>query len=161
MTPARILTAFLVALVSVTLSWVGLDAWDGSGGSPLPLAWSAVAGTAVLVAVVIAAGLPVRNWVRGRRDRPLDPIVAARTAVLAKAAAYGGAVLTGWYLAQGLLVLPDLVGERRDRFVLALIAAVAAVGVSVAGFVVQRWCRIPPDDDDPRAPRDPDRDSIR
>jgi Protein of unknown function (DUF3180) len=164
MTPARVLTALLVALVSVTLSWVGLDVWDGSGGDPLPLSWSAVVGTLALLVIVIAAGLPVRNWVRGRRDRPLDPIVAARTAVLAKAAAYGGAVLTGWYLGQGLSVLPDLVGDRRDRFVVALVAAGAAVAVSVAGFVVQRWCRLPPDDDDPLGPADPDdldRDSIR
>src|SRR5690349_3363831 len=115
MTPARVLTALLIALVSVTLCWVGLDIWTGSGGNPLPLSWSAVVGTVALVVVVIAAGLPVRRWVNGRRDRPLDPLVAARTAVLAKASAYGGAALVGWYLSQGLLLLPDLVGDRRDR----------------------------------------------
>jgi hypothetical protein len=160
MRPARILTALLVALVSLTVCWVGLDIWTGSGGNPLPLSWPAVAGTLALVVVVIAAGLPVRRWVRGRRDRALDPLVAARTAVLAKAAAYGGAALTGWYLSQALLILPELVGARRDRFIVALVAAAAAVSVSVAGFVVQRWCRVPPDDDGTPGPQDPDRDSV-
>lgn len=160
MTPARVVTALLIALVSVTVCWVGLDLWIDSGRDPLPLSWPAVVGTLALVVVVIAAGLPVRRWVRGQRDRALDPLVAARTAVLAKASAYGGAALVGWYLGQGLLILPDLVGARRERFIVALVAAAAAVGVSVAGFVVQRWCRIPPDDDTP-GPQDPDRRSVR
>jgi hypothetical protein len=161
MRPARILTAVLVALVSVAVFWVGLDLWTGSGRSAPPLPWSAVIGTAALVLVVIAAGLPVRNWMHGNRDRALDPLVAARTAVLAKTAAYAGAVILGWYLGQALVLLPDLVGERRNRFIVGLIAAVAALALSVSGFVVQRWCRLPPDDEDRDGPRDPDLDSVR
>jgi hypothetical protein len=160
MTPARIFTALLVALVSITVCWVGLDIWTGHGNEPLPLSWFSVVATVALVAVVIAAGLPVRNWVSGQRERRLDPLVAARTAVLAKAAAYGGAALTGWFLSQALSLLPELVGDRRDRFIAGLAGAGAAVAVSVAGFVVQRWCRIPPDDDDTPGPQDPDRDSV-
>jgi hypothetical protein len=160
MTPARILTAVLVALVSLAVCWVGLDLWTGSGGDPPPLPWSAVIGTVALVLVVVAAGLPVRNWMRGRRDRPLDPLVAARTAVLAKTAAYGGAVMIGWYVSQALIIAPDLVGDRRHHFFVALIAAVAALALSAVGFIVQRWCRLPPDDDDTEGPRDPDLDSV-
>ena len=53
--------------------------------------------------------------------------------------------------------MPDVVGARRTRLILALVAAVAAVAVSVAGLVVQRWCRVPPGDDDPdRPPGDED-----
>jgi hypothetical protein len=164
MTPARILNALLIALAATAVCWVGLDLWTGSGGQSLPLSWPAVIVTAAIVLVVIAAGLPVRKWVSGERDRVLDPLVAARTAVLAKAAAYGGAVIFGWYLSQALLVLPDLVGARRQRFIIGLIATVLALGISVAGFVVQHWCRIPPDDNGtsgPAEPDDPDRDSVR
>jgi Protein of unknown function (DUF3180) len=146
-TPARVLSAVLIAVLSAAISWAGLDLWTGSGRNPPPLSWSAVIGTAAIVLAVIAAGLPVRRWVHGARDRVLDPMVAARTAVLAKAAAYGGALMVGWYLAQAVLVVPDLVGTRRSRLIVALVAAAAAVAVSVAGFVVQRWCRIPPDDE--------------
>jgi hypothetical protein len=146
MTPARILTAVLIALVSTALCWVGLDLWTGSGREPLPLPWAAIVILAAIVALVIAAGLPVRTWVSGTREKVLDPLVAARTAVLAKAAAYGGAVIVGWYASQALLVLPDLVGDRKQRFILGLIAAAVAAGISVAGFIVQSWCRIPPDD---------------
>jgi hypothetical protein len=158
-TPARILTAVLIALVSSAICWVVLDLWEGGGANPPPLSWVAVFVVVALVLVVIAAGLPVRNWMRGARDRALDPLVAARTAVLAKAAAYGGALIVGWYLSQAILVLPDLVGARRQRFIIALVAAAIAVLLSAAGFVVQRWCRVPPGDDSP-GPEDPDRDSV-
>lgn len=160
MTPARILTSLLIAAVSTALSWVLLDLWTGSGREPLPLSWPSVIVTAAIVAVVILAGLPVRKWVSGDRDRVLDPLVAARTAVLAKAAAYGGAAIFGWYLSQGLTLLPDLVGDRRPRFIIALITAALAVGISVAGFVVQRWCRIPPNDDGKPGSGGQDRDSV-
>jgi hypothetical protein len=77
--------------------------------------------------------------------------MAARAAVFAKAAAYCGAVLAGWYAAQGLNLLPDLIGNRLARLLVAIAATLAAIGLSVAGFIVQRWCRVPPpsDDEDP------------
>lgn len=147
MTPARPWPAVLAAVVVTALGWAGLRLWTRSGGTYVPLPWTAVAGTAALALVVLALGTPVRRWVSGRRDHALDPLVAARTVVLAKAAAYGGALLVGWYAAQALVILPDVVGARRTRLVLAALAAVASLGVSVAGFVVQRWCRVPPDDE--------------
>ena len=153
--PARIGQVLLIAVASTAVSWLLLDAWAGSGGEPLPLPWTAVAGTAALAIAVVSLGVPVRRWVSGRRDRPLDPLYAARAFVLAKAAAYGGAALTGWYAGQALALLPDVVGTRRARFVLALLAAVAAVAISVAGLVVQRWCRVPPDDEDEPPDEDP------
>ncbi|GAB6901103.1 hypothetical protein JCM9957A_41930 [Kineosporia succinea] len=144
-------------MASAVIFWVLLDTWTGQGHEAPPLPWTSVFGVVALFLVVFAAGLPMRRWQRtdpgDRKDvrRPIDPLVAARTAVLAKAAAYGGAVIFGWYLAQGLLLLPDLVGDRLDRFILALIAAVSAVALSVTGFVVQKWCRVPPDDDESKS----------
>lgn len=150
--PARIGQVALIAVLATAASWALLDLWAGSGGDPLPLPWTAVAGTVALAIAVVSLGVPVRRWVAGRRDRPLDPLYAARAFVLAKAAAYGGAVLTGWYAGQALSLLPDVVGVRRERLVMAALAAAAAVGIIVAGLVVQRWCRVPPSDDDDGAP---------
>jgi hypothetical protein len=146
--PARLGQVALIAVLSTAGAWLLMDTWAGSGQEPLPLPWTAVAGTAALAVAIVSLGVPVRRWVAGRRDRPLDPLYAARAFVLAKAAAYGGAVLTGWYLGQALALLPDVVGARRSKLLLALAAAVAAVAVSAAGLLVQRWCRVPPSDDD-------------
>lgn len=167
MSPARARTAVLVAALSGVVAWVALDLWTGGGGTRPPLSWATVLGTLALALAVLAAGLPVRRWVRERAEtraspgrngngrsngrpaaRPLDPLVAARTAVLAKAAAYGGAVLVGWFAGQVVVLLPDLVGVRTHDLLVALLALGAAVLLVVAGFVVQYWCRIPPEDDD-------------
>ena len=144
MTPARGRLLPLVALVVAVVGWIALDVWTAGGNPAPPLPWTVVLGTFALAAAVLAAGWEVRRAVRGRSRRPVEPLSAARAAVLAKAGAYGGAVLTGWYVAQGLVLLPDLVGERRTRFVVAVLATVAAVALAAAGLVAQRWCRVPP-----------------
>jgi hypothetical protein len=148
MTPAHPAAVLLLGLAATAASWFGLDLWDSRGGLAPPLPWTAALGTLALSAVVIAAGLPVRRWVSGRRERPLDPLVAARTVVLAKAAAYSGAVLAGWYAGQGLILLPEMVGVRRTRLIVAGLCVLAAIALAVSGLVVQRWCRVPPSDDD-------------
>ncbi len=150
MTPARPLTLLVVGIAVTVLGWLALDTWTGRGGEPLPMPWAAGVGTLALAVAVMAAGLPVRRWVAGRREQPLDPLVAARTVVLAKAAAYTGATLAGWYSAQALVTLPDLVGARLTRLLVAAGAALTAVALAAAGLVVQRWCRVPPDDGDER-----------
>jgi hypothetical protein len=147
MTPAKVWTAVLMAFVATAVAWVALDTWTGSGHTPPPLGWAAVAGTIALVAVLLGAGLQVRQWIGGKGNGRVDPLIAARIAVLAKAGAYGGALLAGWYLGQALDVYPDLVGIRRTRLIIGLIAAASAVALSAAGFVVQYWCRVPPGDD--------------
>jgi hypothetical protein len=152
MKPVRFRTLLLLAVVVTGLGWLILELWTVGDGTFLPLpVTAAVAGYLLAVAVVLA-GLPVRRWVRGDRSHSLNPLAAARTVVLARSAAYAGAVLSGWYLAQGLALLPDLVGTRRERFWVAMMASVGAVLLGVAGLLVQRWCRVPPEDRGTSAP---------
>jgi hypothetical protein len=153
--PARLRTVLLVAVAVGVVAWVVLDAREAGGSSSLPMPWTAAVAIALLDVAVLVSGLEVRRWVQGRRERPLDPLVAARIAVLAKAAAYAGGGLCGWYLAQAAVVLPDLVGDRRTRVLIALLAGLAAAGLAAVGLLVQRWCRRPPDDGGPD-PEEPD-----
>ena len=148
--PARVGEACLVAIVAGVVGWIFMDWWNESGGGYFPLPWTAVAGTAALAVAVLAAGWPVRRWVRGRRDRALDPLVAARTVVFAKAAAYGGAAVAGWYAAQAITLIGEDSTALHRRLLLALLATLSAAALSAAGFVVQRWCRVPRDKDDER-----------
>ena len=135
-------------LVSGLLSWMLLDILQRRGADPLPVPWTAPAGLLMLAGLVLVAAREVRRYVQGRRRQPLSPLVAARIAVLSAASSYVGALLTGWYSAQAALIVPVLVGERRERFVLAAVAAVAAILLAAAGMLGQRWCRRPPDPDD-------------
>lgn len=146
MRPARGWLVLLLLVAVLAAAWVVLDARQSGGAASLPAPWTAAVAIALLDIAVLVSGFEVRRWVAGRRDRPMDPLMAARIAVLAKAAAYAGGALTGWYLAQALVLLPDLVGDRRTRFLVVGLSALAAGGLAVAGLVVQTWCRRPPDD---------------
>ena len=146
MTPSRVRVLAAVAVVAAAGSWVLLTVWSNTGHAALPVPWTAPVGVLVLAAVVLAAAREVRRSVLGRRAGRLDPLLAARIVVLAKASSYVGAVLTGWYAAQAVVVLPALVGERRSRFTLALLTAGACLLLAAAGVVAQRWCRRPPED---------------
>ncbi|WP_242493808.1 DUF3180 domain-containing protein [Sanguibacter massiliensis] len=100
-------------------------------------------------------GWAVRRYTQGRRPS-LSGLRAARTLVLAQSAALTGAALTGWYLAHVLLVAGDLdVAALRGKALWAGLAALAAVTLTVAGVVVERWCRVrgSDGDDDETPPR--------
>ncbi|SDQ16867.1 DUF3180 domain-containing protein [Quadrisphaera sp. DSM 44207] len=149
MTPLRVRPLLLVALSAGVVAWVVLGLVEQDGRPSLPLPWTAPAGLLVLAGALLGFGWPVRAWNRGRRDRPLDPLRAARTVVLARACAVAGAVLTGGYAGLVVLVAPAAgVEPQRERLLVAVAAVLAALGLAVAGLVVERWCRLPPDDDE-------------
>lgn len=156
MKPARVSVAAVTAAFTAAIGWLLLDLWSRQGGSTPPPSYAAAAALAVVAAVVLVLGREVRRSVRGERRPPINPLAAARVAVLAKAAVYGGAVLAGWYAALGIDVLDDPTGVRRERLVAAGLAAGAAALLVGAGLLAQRWCRLPPDDDP--AARDGDAD---
>lgn len=146
----------LAGALTTVLGWLLLDVLIRQGGTRPPLPWPAALGPAAVAVVVLVLARDVRRGVRGERlvGRPLDALAAARVAVLAKASAYGGGLLAGWYLAQGIALLTQLTSNRRDRLVVAGVTALACVALAVAGFVAQRWCRLPPEDDETGAAGD-------
>lgn len=100
---------------------------------------------------VYFAALPVKRLREGRATKALNPLRAARSLVLAQAAALTGAGLLGWYAAQALTILPDIdVDSQRARFTLLLGHSAAAVVLVVSGLLAQRMCRL---DDDQRPER--------
>lgn len=138
----------VLALVAGVVGFSAMRLWESAGRGAFPLPWSALAGMLVIAGAVLAVGWPVRRWNHGQRDRPLDPLRAARTAVLAKASSHSGALLVGWYAGQALVLLPDLAIEpRRERLVACLLAVATAGAMVAAGLVAERWCRLPDEDD--------------
>ncbi|WP_449374116.1 DUF3180 domain-containing protein [Arthrobacter psychrolactophilus] len=114
-----------------------------------------------LIAVVcLILGLKVRRWRDGKRDKVLGPLLAARTLVLAQACAYAGAMLFGWH---GGILLDQLttIALREDLGVIWQIIALLTGGavMVVVGIVVERFCKLPPEDNEPSQKPRPKRES--
>jgi hypothetical protein len=138
----------VVAALTAGVVLLGLRFAEGRGATVLPIPLVSSLVVALIAAVVLTLGWNVRQYTRGRRPG-LDPLLAARTVVLATASAYTGAVLTGWYGAHALLVLGDLdIAARRELAASTVPALVCTVGLAVVGLVVERWCEIRGDDDE-------------
>ncbi len=117
-------------------------------GSLLPRPpWLAGVLLVVMAGLVLWLARPVRRYLEGRATLPLDPIQAARTVVLAQAAALTGAAAAGWFLGQLGVLLGDLsLVANQDRVLPFVLLFLASVALSVAGMVAQHWCRIEPPD---------------
>jgi polyferredoxin len=149
MTTTRFVTVAAVAAAAFAVAWVALRvALDYGWSLPAP-PWPVVGVIALLAIGTLATAWPIRQWNAGHRDRRIDPLRAARTVALAKAAALTGAVVTGLWAAFAVTALPRLdIEAQSERAASAGFAVLASIGLLVAGLVAERWCRIPPEDDD-------------
>lgn len=149
-TPVARLVA--VAVVVALVVYGGLKIAEGRGATLLPVPALSSLVVLLIAAVVASLGWAVRQYTRGRRPG-LDPLLAARTVVLATASAYTGALLTGWYGAHVLVVLGDLgIETRRELAVSAGLAMLGTVALVVVGLLVERWCEVRGDEDDEGGP---------
>jgi hypothetical protein len=145
----RGVTIRLVLAVSVVvtgLSYLILRLWTDQGGTLPPASWGGFIVLVFMACGVFFAGLPVRRFLRGKATRPLNPIRAMRTLVLAQASALTGAVVTGWYIARVLVLLPTLdVPSHRTLAIRLAALAVGGVVMVVAGLLTQAMCRVDKD----------------
>jgi hypothetical protein len=133
----------LVGLAVGVIAYPGLRVWTGRGNELPPTSWASVIVLVFMAVGVFFAALPIRRFLRGQAKKPLNPVRAMRTLVLAQAAALTGALVAGWYLAQVLVLWPDLdIGSVRA--VAVRLAALAAGGVllATAGLLAQGMCRV-------------------
>lgn len=133
----------LLGLAATAIAYPGLRIWTGQGRSLPEASWSAAIVLVFMACGVVFAGLPIRRFLRGRAKKPLNPLRAMRTLVLAQAAALTGAVVTGWYVAQILVLLPVFdVSSRRAVVVRLTVLAASGVLLVVAGLLTQAMCRV-------------------
>jgi Na+/proline symporter len=137
-----------VGLAATGFAYLGLRIWDLQNSLLLQTSWISLIVLVFMACGVFFAGLPVRRFLRGQSKKSLNPMRAMRTLVLAQAAALTGGLVSGWYLAQVLVLLPDFDIESRRTLVLRL-AALSAGGalLAVAGLLTQRMCRVDKSDE--------------
>ncbi|MHA7190328.1 DUF3180 domain-containing protein [Arthrobacter sp. MDT2-16] len=143
----------VVGVVAGVVGWLvnWLATRNGYGTPTLPL--TSLVTTAVIIGITLVFGRRVLRWRNGDHDRPLDPILATRTLVLAQACAYAGALSLGWHA--GIFVdQVALLSVRSTTGPLWGSAALMAGGIIMimVGLVVEDFCRLPPDDGGTGAP---------
>lgn len=142
----RVLAAAL--LIAATLGGGGSYLALRGGETPTRVPWTTLLVGISLGAVALGMAWQVRQVQVGKRKR-IDSVRALRTAMLAQASAYAGALLGGMYGAYALVLLRDWSHEpRRDAAIAAGLAALGGIIMLVAGVIAEWWCRIKPGADD-------------
>jgi hypothetical protein len=108
---------------------------------------SALVTMGFLAVLTMVMGIRVLRWRNGKKKTMLNPILAARTLILAQACAYTGSVLLGWHV--GIVIEQLRIWNlRSDQGILWLSLVMGGGGLimTIVGLVVERFCRIPPED---------------
>lgn len=151
MTPTRVRTLVIIAVVAAAASWLLLRPIY-SALPPLP--WTGVPALLLLAAAEAWSGRSLRGRLRGR-GRPIPPIAVARMAALAKATSLVAALIGG--IAAGLLLYVgaslDKPAYRSDAYVSAG-TLVSAVILVLAALYLENGCRVPTPDDQADSPPD-------
>jgi hypothetical protein len=154
MTPTRPRLLVVLAVVGGVVGWVLTRLVDAYAGRSLPVPW-----TAPVVMALLALALVL--WTRGTRARlerrpgtkPMEPLVAARSAALAMAGSRTGSVVAGFYLGVAVALSGSWdVPYVRELVLLALATVLASGAVVAASLWLERVCRLPPDASDVETP---------
>lgn len=138
-----------LALGAGLVTFLVLAGMDDRGYLPVPVPLVTFLGPSALAVVLLLLGRGVRRMVK-QEATWMTPLGAARVVMLAKSCALVGAALVGYFAAQLLRTLNNLTAplprEQAWASGLALVACLALVGVAL---LVEWWCRVPPEDEDP------------
>ncbi|MET1089747.1 MAG: DUF3180 domain-containing protein [Arthrobacter sp.] len=158
MKPINPLRLMLIGVILAVAGWSATVVASRYGMATPVLPATALATMGVIVAITLILGIRIVRWRNGNKPnsskdnsakkRPeLDPLLAARTLVLAQACAYAGTVLLGWHVGIFLDQL-RIWSLRSNQGITWLALAMAGGGLVmiVVGLLVERFCRIPPED---------------
>ncbi|MEO6200731.1 MAG: DUF3180 domain-containing protein [Cryobacterium sp.] len=106
---------------------------------------SMAASLAAIGIVVVALAWPIRQVTKGTGRRRVDPFVAMRVAVLAKASALSGALFLGGGLGILLYVTTRTVQPHTASLWLVIGTAGGAAVLLAGGLVAEHFCTLPPD----------------
>jgi hypothetical protein len=141
-----------LAAIGFVVSYAILTVVESRTGMIPDVPWPSAVVLGVFGGAVLVVALTLRPRLRAprgtgaldRRREPVNPIVAARFAVLALACSRAGALFVGVYAAFLAMALADLsIPYRRHLAWVSGACVLAALLVLVAGLVLERLLRLP------------------
>jgi Protein of unknown function (DUF3180) len=137
------------ALVGLLGGWLFHRIIDARSGTAPTVSWLQPLALFLVAAILWGTAWSTRRTLH-QRPRRLSPHQAVNRLVLARSCAYVGALVAGLYLGYAVSWLgvanSDLAGQRVFRSGLAGLGGVLIVA---GGLLLERACRVPPDDDAP------------
>jgi hypothetical protein len=150
MTPTKVSTLGLFALVAFAGGYATAKLFDVAVNRNLPLPWS-------LPALMAILSLSIWLWARGTKARlegrpgtkPIDPLIVARSAAIAMATSRTGALVGGFVVGVILALLGGWdVPYVREQIASAALATFFSGCAVAAGLYLERICRVPPESTD-------------
>ncbi len=145
MSPAGLCIFGAIGLVA---GWVFHWVTDNSTGLPPQVPWVQPLALFLVACILFGTAWSTRRTIAQQPAR-LAPHHAVNRLVLARACAYVGALAAGAYFGYAISWLgvtsTDLAGERAFR---SACGGVSGVLIVVGGLLLERACRVPPEDDE-------------
>lgn len=143
MKPTRISTLLAVAVIGVAIATFGEFALATSGRPVIILPITLPIALAVLGGIIVTLAIPIRRMVRSSKAPKVDPFYATRIAMLAKASAITGAIMTGVGIGAVVYLLTRSIVSTSAAWQSA--ATIIGGGVLLAGgLLAEYFCRVPP-----------------
>ena len=145
MQPTRARLLIGIAVICAALGWGTVQIVAAWFGRLVPVPWLAAGALWIVAGALTWWTFQARPRLRGRPDvKPIDAIVAARSAALAMAASRIGAVMAGFYVGVAVgLVARISTPSGAQAFWASTVAAVGAAGLVAAALWLEHSCRIP------------------
>lgn len=148
--PLAPLVVGAVALVAALIVQFGLAR---SGRSPLVPTYSIVFALVAIGTVLLVFGLRLKRMIADKKRR-VDPFHAVRVLVSARAGALVGGLFGGFGAGLALSLIGRSVPAAAAIWVPMVAVCGAGLYLAVCGVLAERWCRVPPGDDETRASED-------
>lgn len=148
--PLAPLVVGTAALVAALIVQFGLAR---SGRSPLVPTYSIAFALVAIGAVLLVFGLRLKRMIADKKRR-VDPFHAVRVLVAARAGALVGALFGGFGAGLVLSLIGRSVPATTAIWLPMVTMCAAGLFLAVCGVLAERWCRVPPGDDETSATDD-------
>ena len=136
------------AVLGLVVGWLFHRVLYGGARFAPMVSWAQPTALLLVAAILVGTARSTRRSIH-QRDERISPHHAVNRLVLARACSYVGCLMAGAYFGYAVSwfgVDSELAAERAIR---SSIAGVTGLLVVAAGVLLERACRVPPEDDEP------------
>jgi lysylphosphatidylglycerol synthetase-like protein (DUF2156 family) len=136
------------AVVGLVAGWLFHRVLYGGAKFAPMVSWAQPTALLLVAAILLGTARSTRRSIQ-QHDERISPLHAVNRLVLARACSYVGSLMAGAYFGYAVSwfgVASELAAERAIR---SSVAGITGLLVVAAGLLLERACRVPPEDGEP------------